>query len=340
MLPGAFYSQETGVGFAAYGNYTYPIQGTGPDTWSSSLTSAIVYTLKKQTSMTVWSSIYLGHANDWAIETEISGEHFPTNYFGVGPTTEASYQVFTRRQFRAENAVRRRVYEQLYVGLAHRFSAVDVRDVGAPSPGPNSDEVVWTDDTQLGSGNVTGENGTRTNGLGALVRWDTRDNNQSARHGALVDFELSAYPIWIGSTSSFVLSRADFRGYIPVGRGVIAGQWLTELGAGDIPFTAMSELGGDEMLRGMFQGRYRDKNSTTVQLELRHPIVWRFGAVAFISTGHVFPSFNELTQHAPRWTAGGGIRFVVDETARSNIRVDVGAGPDGTGFIFTFGEAF
>jgi hypothetical protein len=232
------------------------------------------------------------------------------------------------------------VYKQLYLGLAHRFSAVDIPTVGSATPGQGEEEMVWTDNDQLGSTTVPGEDGSRTHGMGALVRWDTRDNNQSAQHGSLIDLELSAYPTWFGSTSTFVLSRADLRGYIPIGKGVIAGQWLTQLGAGDIPFTAMSELGGDEMLRGMFQGRYRDNNATSAQIELRHPIVWRFGAVAFFSAGHVFPSVETLAAHTPRWTAGGGIRFLLDETARSTIRLDVGAGPDGTGFIFTFGEAF
>ena len=84
----------------------------------------------------------------------------------------------------------------------------------------------------------------------------------------------------------------------------------------------------------------KSHNAMSAQVELRYPVVWRLGVAGFASTGHVFPTFAEIADHAPRWTAGGGLRLELDEVSHSTIRLDVGAGPDGTGFIFTFGEAF
>ncbi len=340
VLPGVFYSQETSVGFAVYGSATLPLKGTGPDTWPSTVAVAVVGTLNAQASASVWNSVYLGDANDWAIETESFVEHFPTNYYGVGPTSEPTYQVFTRRQVRSDEAVRRQVVPHVFLGGADHLAFVDVVKVQDPvvqGDGP----VVWTGHDQLGDGTVVGESGTRVHGLGALARWDTRDNNQSTRRGALVDFELAGHAPLIGSSTAFALARLDARGFLPVGKGgTLGAQWLTVLGAGEVPFTSMPELGGDDLMRGLYQGRFRDRGASSAQVELRYPLVWRFRAVAFGAAGQVFPSLRASFAHAPRWSAGGGLRFELDEVSHANLRLDVGAGPDGTGLVFTFGEAF
>jgi hypothetical protein len=156
-----------------------------------------------------------------------------------------------------------------------------------------------------------------------------------------VDAELSGYAPLLGSSTTFGLARLDVRGFVPVWSGATVGvQWLTVLGAGDVPFTSMPELGGDDQLRGMFQGRFRDQGASSAQVELRHPVFWRFRAVVFGAAGQVFPSLGEALAVPPHWSAGGGLRFELDEVSHAVVRLDVGVGPDGTGFIFNFGEAF
>jgi hypothetical protein len=340
VLPGAFYSQETSVGFALYGSATLPLRGTGPSTWPSTVAAAVIGTVNGQASVAWWNNVYLGESNDWSIETESVVEHFPTNYYGVGPASEPSFQVFTRRQVRSDEAVRHQVVNHVFLGVADHLALVDVVDVQAPTS-TGDGPVVWTTRDRLGDGTVVGEDGSRVHGLGALGRLDTRDNNQSTRRGALVDGELSGYAPIVGSSATFGLARLDVRGFVPVGSGATVGvQWLTVLGVGDVPFTSMPELGGDDQLRGMFQGRFRDQGASSAQVELRHPVFWRFRAVVFGAAGQVFPSLGEALALPPHWSVGGGLRFELDEVSHSVLRLDVGAGPDGTGFIFNFGEAF
>lgn len=329
VLPGAFYSQETSVGLAAFGTATFPVRGTGEPTWPSTVSVAAVYTFRQQASLSAFANLYLGEANDWAIESEAFVEHFPMDYHGLGPDAEPSAQKYTRRRFRSDNTLRRRVSEHVFVGLAHRLAFTAIPDISPP-------EGEWTTDDLLGSG-VTGDDGSRVHGAGALARWDTRDDYVSTRTGVLLDGEVTAYPTWLGGTSGFAVFRADARAFLPLGAGTLATQAVAHIGTGDPPFTAQFELGGDDLLRGMYQGRYRDRSAWGAQVELRHPVVWRFGVVAFAAMGHVF---HTVPDRAPRWTAGGGLRFELDEQTRSTLRLDVGGGPDGTGFIFTFGEAF
>lgn len=340
VLPGAFYSQETSVGVAALGIHTFSLPGAGPQTWPSSLTATLVYTGRNQASASLWTGFYWGEANDWLVESETFVEHFPTNYYGIGPTSEPSYELFTRRQLATGLIGLRRVRGRFYLGLSHRFSAVDILDVRPAVESDGSRPVVWTRDDQLASGTVTGGDGTRSHGVGGLARFDTRDNVQSTRTGGLIDLESAVYPDWLGTLHPFALNTLDLRAFLPVGAGTLAGQSLTRVGLGDVPFNQLPELGGDNQLRGMFQGRFRDRTSSSLQLELRHPLVWRFGVVGFVGAGQVAPTVDQLVVYPPRWTAGGGVRFEIDEEAHTNIRLDAGGGPDGWGFIITFGEAF
>lgn len=338
VLPGAFYGPTTGLGVAAYATATRPLTPHA-STWPSTLSAAVVGTTRKQVSLAMWPTLYLGEANTWVLQGEAFIEHFPTRFYGLGPRSSAAHQVFTRRQVHARTDVRRRVHEHLLIGVRHRITAVDVRDVtheldasGAPLSTPSGDAL-------LGSG-IAGEDGSVVHGAGVSVRWDTRDNDQSAHRGVLLDLTTSGTPAWLGSSHAFTSGVLDARGYVPLGYGTtLALQWRTELHRGDVPFTAMAEVGDDDLLRGLFTGRFRDRNATAAQAEVRSPVLWRFRVVGFAGAGQVFHHVSDLSEPALTWTGGGGLRFLVDPVTRSSIRMDVAGGPDGGGVIFTFGEA-
>ncbi len=340
IVPGLGYSQETSMLFAAFGSYTFPLANTGEETRPSTVNVALVYTLENQASASLWSTFYLGQANDWSIENSVFIERFPTHYYGVGMSSEPSYQVYTRRRLRGDNILRRRVYRDLYVGGADHLSFYDVDEIGGPFDEDGEPTDAWSADDRIGSGNLVGEGGGTLHGLGLVARWDSRDNDQSARQGLFVDFETAHYVTLFGSDTTFLQETLDVRGYVPVGPVVLAAQWKTVLSDGDVPFLALPELGGDQLLRGMYQGRYRDQSMTVGQVEVRTPIYRRLGGVAFSGAGLAINAIGEAGLHGPRWTAGGGLRYLIDPEVRSTVRLDYGVGPDGGGVVFTFAEAF
>ncbi len=340
VLPGAFYSQETSVGFAAYGSATFPVRGTGDATWPSTVSAALVYTLRKQASLAVWPTLYLGRDNTWIADGEYIISHYPTRWFGIGPDTDPTWQSFTRRWLLTRSRLLHRVSGPFYVGVVDSFSVTGLRDFSDPMV-DNGQPATWTDADPLGSGRVPGEDGGIVHGLGLALRHERRDNDQSTRRGTLVDLSMVGHAPALGSDHGYTQATVDLRAFHTFPHDwTIAGQWLTELGTGDVPFTHMAQLGGDNVLRGMYEGRFRDRSLTAVQGELRFPIIWRFRGVAFADAGQVFSDPGDLLATAPRWTAGGGLRFELDEVSHSTIRLDFGGGPDGLGFIFTFGEAF
>ncbi|MEQ1572222.1 MAG: hypothetical protein ABMA64_41740, partial [Myxococcota bacterium] len=287
VVPGAFWSQETTLGLALFGAATARMPGVGEDTWPSSLAAAAVGTFRRQASLTVWPSLYLGEHNTWVATGSATLAHFPTRWYGVGPSTDGQWQDFTRRWVRSEVSAQRRVAGDLYVGVADGLSVTALSDLGSSSlPDP------------LGSG-VPGETGGVAHGVGPIVRWDARDNPQSTRQGALAAAQGLGYGRALGSRYGFTEAELDLRAFHTPTSGwatgvTFAGQLVTELRAGEVPVAHLAELGGDNVLRGLYQGRFRDRSVVAGQVELRVPIAGRFRAAGWGGVGQVFGTAADL----------------------------------------------
>ncbi|MCX8995481.1 hypothetical protein NLN85_23855, partial [Citrobacter portucalensis] len=94
---------------------------------------------------------------------------------------------------------------------------------------------------------------------------------------------------------------------------------------GDVPWSMMPLLGSNQRMRGYYDGRYRDKNSVSGQLEYRRKLDWRHGVVGWLGAGTMGPSFHALD--AGRWLPSAGVG-------------DYGIGKGSSGFYFQVGEAF
>ena len=80
--------------------------------------------------------------------------------------------------------------------------------------------------------------------------------------------------------------------------------------AGSSPFYLLPAMGSDEMMRGYYNGRFRDRNLLAGQTELRYRLTDRFGVVGFVGTGEVFHTTFDFNQLKPDY--GGGLRYFFD----------------------------
>src|SRR5699024_2322035 len=103
------------------------------------------------------------------------------------------------------------------------------------------------------------------------------------------------------------------------------------------PFYHLSMWGGSSMLRGFYDGRYRDQNMWALQSELRLPVWRRILVVPFAAVGEVF-NFEEYNS-AVHVSGGLGLRYIVDHENRVNVRLDAAYG-DQFRFYLTILEAF
>jgi outer membrane protein assembly factor BamA len=167
----------------------------------------------------------------------------------------------------------------------------------------------------LETGQVPGQDDGSVVGLGLVFARDTRSSTVYPRSGSYHQLRGALYNGFFGSAYDFGVVTLDLRKY---------------------------QLGGEELLRGYFAGRFRDRDLLAFQLEYRLPVWWRFGAVGFAAAGqvaHELASF-EIGEFHP--AAGFGIRFLLSEEEGMNIRADFAWGFDveSSGFYLSFGEAF
>jgi outer membrane protein assembly factor BamA len=149
------------------------------------------------------------------------------------------------------------------------------------------------------------------------------------------------YPQWLGSDFDHANLTLDLRTYFGFGkRHVVALQALSMATRGDTPFQSLPALGGSEVMRGYYQGRYRDRYSAVLQSEYRVKVWWRFGATAFGSIGDVAHSPGDFRLDHFRYSAGLGVRFLISRQEGMNLRLDSAFGEDTSGFYITLGEAF
>jgi hypothetical protein len=192
----------------------------------------------------------------------------------------------------------------------------------------------------------SGSRGSTNLGLGLGVIYDNRHNVLNVRDGMFSELSVFRYaPAW-GSDFTFTRLISDTRIYRPVNdRDVVAAQVLGQFNLGDVPFNQLALMGGENMMRGYYLGRYRDKNMVTAQAEYRFlplPLGFtkRIGAAVFGSTGTVFNDFSNLTPRNLVWAGGGGLRFLLFPKRDIYTRLDVAFTSEGTGLYIFVGESF
>jgi outer membrane protein assembly factor BamA len=252
---------------------------------------------------------------------------FPDYFYGIGNGAPASAkEPYTPLYLLADLGPLFRVAPRLYLGPSLRVQHATMQWV---APGG-----------QLASGAVTGGAGGTTVQLGASAEWDTRDSTLCPRGGELLRVDLRRADPGLGSDFEFGLLRLDARSYNRIGASghVLALQAVLELRNGEPPFYDTGKLGGGELMRGWYSGRYRDRQLWSAQAEYRLPLFWRLGAVAFGSAGAVGRDGRDLTD-AVRLAGGGGLRVAPLARVPVNLRLDVAYGNE-TSVYFGLGEAF
>jgi outer membrane protein assembly factor BamA len=256
-----------------------------------------------------------------------SFSYFPDRFWGLGNRTPRSnLEHYTFEQFLINPQILRRIYNKIYVGINYEFQNVFKLQC-------NPEGLFYTE-------NITGRNGGKVSGLGLTFAWDTRNNAFSSSKGAYLLFNVTPFKSWLGSDFQFTSVNLDLRKYFSIGKKqVIAFQCIGTFNNGNIPIRNLAALGGSDIMRGYYAGRYRDKSLAAFQTEFRTPVWKRLGLVVFGGLGEVFSAIKNI-QGPLRYSFGGGVRYSVRKHERLNLRLDYGVGYKSTGYYFTIAEAF
>ena len=295
---------------------------------TSTITGLGYYTLNKQNKIVINSDLFFGRSG-FRNYTQLIFVNFPSYYYGVGNDTKLKDQcLVTFKQKEFTDAFGYRFFGSVYISLVYRFK--------------NYTKINYTYVEECNDIDTTLRNNEGIqSGLGIMLYDESRDNNINAHKGHFLMLAYVDYHQNLGSMFNFSYFLMDYRKYFPLAEKLtLATQFYSEINFGDVPVQSLALMGGAEKMRGVYLGRYRDKLMTVVQTEIRFPIYWILSGTAFAALGEVAPKMSGYTLDGIHWTAGLGLRLMVDSQHKANLRFDYGISSDQHFFFFGFGEAF
>ena len=329
VLPAIVKSIETGWAFGAAGSFFFKFKKHKTDTLlrTSNIEALGLYTLHQQELAVLGTNIYFPREK-YILRWRNTFSHFPDRFWGYGdntPNSNLEHYVFT--QYFINPQLIRKVYKSFFVGGSYEFQ--NVLNIQYPAGGLFDTE------------NVVGRHGGRVSGAGLVFAWDTRNNSFNSTKGLFVQFAFINFNHFLHTEFAYTNYTVDIRKFIKLGKqDVLAFQSYSYLNYGDVAYRNTAALGGSDIMRGYYAGRYRDKNSSACQVEYRKHIWKRFGVVGFAGLGKVAHKLTDFDFQGLKYSLGGGLRFALNRKERINLRVDYGFGVQSSGLYFTVTEAF
>lgn len=326
IVPALFYSPETKLGAGAVLIRTLR-PADDPQARPSTVALGVLGTQENQWTAFLSPDFYLGR-QAWRVYGLASWSRYPSKFWGLGPgAPEAAEEDYTPRNLVLAGTAQRRLGGGLWLGAGLEFAdgrlaAVEAGGLldGTGLPGSEPGSIL---------------------GATLLVDADTRDDVFAPERGHLRQVAVTLFGRVLGADHAFTRTRLDLRQYVPLGgRGTLALQALGVTTTAAPPFQTLPALGGQSVLRGYLEGRWRDRCLTVVQAELRRPLSGRFGWALFVGAGAVAPSPGSLALADAHVGYGLGARYRLLRDERLNLRADFGFGDEGSGFYFGAQEAF
>lgn len=332
FLPVLGYAQETGLEFGATGMYNFYTDRSDTSIYTSSINSVISFTTEKQINLKLESDVWTT-GNAYHYIAALRYKKFPFNFYGLGDQTRAAdKEVITQNFFQFNLEAEKKLLSRYYGGLNVRYEHF---------------EYLQDDGTSFSSPALRGAAGGRYLAIGISQSYDSRNSNTETTRGVYGRVKYAYAPdLWKKENFTGSLLSIDLRGFLPLRQRLTLGiQGIFESVLSDrTPFYLTPQLGNDEMMRGYYQGRYRDENYLAAQTELRYRIHPRIGLAAFVGAGTVYHGSVDLSRL--KLAGGGGFRYFFDLEHHSSIRFDYAIGEKKAGesrqggFYLALGQAF
>ncbi|MBX7150160.1 outer membrane protein assembly factor [bacterium] len=323
-FPIVFWTPDTRFLGGAFLSYSIPKTVHGVEGHPTSIALPLVYTQEHQ----YMSGLEMEHYwNDERDRIKITAEYvkFFEDFYGIGNTLpEKNKEEFTPRRFSFQANYYKNVSGRFFAGLQYEYEDYSV--VKAKSSGLIADM------------NLKGT--TITSGLGLVAMLDTRNDEIYPRSGSFHQVSMVPFHSIIGSEKNFVRTTIDVRQYFRIAKShVFAYQAYAALTSGHTPMNEMALFGGQNLMRGFYGGRYRDRQMIAAQAEYRLPLFWRFGMTGFAGIGDVANQVGDFRTNDLKVSGGVGLRFALDRKKQHNIRLDLAFGKNAVPAI-GIGEAF
>ncbi|MBK0381291.1 BamA/TamA family outer membrane protein [Mucilaginibacter segetis] len=333
IIPVLSSAPETGLELGGSALYSFYTDTLAQNTRISNIFGYATLTTKGQSRLSLSSSYWMPQ-NKYHYKGEIAYINFPFDYYGIGNNTlKSNTDRLGQKRFKITLSGEKKISNNLYIGLV--AGGFDYRFNDKKPDGIFANTA------------IDGRDGGSTVYIGPSFIFDNRNNNTYTTKGMVITsyYELM-HGLFGNNDYTGGLFNIEYSQFFALNKRLVLGLDIQEqsLTGSSSPFYLLPALGNDEIMRGYYNGRYRDRNLVAAQTELRYRLSDRFGVVGFIGTGEVFNSSFNINQLKPNY--GGGLRYFFDVEKGLSIRADYGVGEKRpgesrqSGFYIGLGESF
>jgi hypothetical protein len=174
-------------------------------------------------------------------------------------------------------------------------------------------------------------------GLGISVEFDNRDKPINSYSGSKFKFSVLTNSEGLRTDDSYKSYNASYASYHTIRPSLVLAWELQGCSMSDRA-PLWDACGVD--LRGFSATDYLGKSSASGQVEVRWKFHRKWGAVAFAGSGYYKDAFSEVREREPIPSYGIGLRFMVLESQRINMRLDYGRSRNSDAVYLSVGESF
>jgi len=177
----------------------------------------------------------------------------------------------------------------------------------------------------------------RSTGVGANLTFDTRDLPTNPYKGRYFKASALFNRESFGGELGYDAWSLAFRSYHPLTESFVLAWEVGACARSDgAPLWDACRIG----LRGFSSTDYMGKTSLSAQAEARWHFAGRWGFVAFAGSGTVDNSLSGVRENEWVPSYGAGVRFMIQQARRINLRLDYARSRDSDALSFFVGEAF
>ena len=323
-FPVLFYTPETRIGFGATGVATFNFKKDSIGAQQSRVNLIAVYTQNKQVILYLPYLLFFKNRT-YQCGGEVGYYNFNYLFYGVG-NSNYKEEIFFLKYPRIRFSFLRKIKKNWYAGVKYNYDNVTLFNLDTAGA--------------IINGHIAGSKGGIVSGFGLTSVYDTRDNLFYPSKGTFIEMSALLSDKSISSNFNFVKLTSDISRYFHYKKSVFALNCYAVITNGDVPFYQMGLLGGQNRMRGFYEGRFRDNQLLLLQVEYRQMIYKRIGVALFTNVGQVANLWNQMNNTNWLFTYGAGLRFQLDKIQKINVRIDVATDNKKVLPYFTIGEAF
>ena len=322
-------SIETSWSFGAATSATFHLYKSDTTTRTSNMQGLVLYSLKKQFVAAINGTQYFKKER-YILNEQLSYSSFPDKFWGIGANTpDSAQESYSFSQFYTYLHLMRHLGNHCFIGMTYELQKLF--------------KVSYEHNGLFDKENVAGRTPYFVSGVGLSFTFDNRKEAFSPDKGTFAQFHFTHFGKVTGSDYDYGNVVLDYRKYYTIYKHqvlALQGYFFGDIGS-EVPIRSLAALGGSNIMRGYYSGRYRDKNQLIFQGEYRIPVYNRWGAAVFGSTGNVGNTFTDFSINDLKYAYGAGLRFAISKSEKLNLRLDYGIGQgNNSGLYFILGEAF